>query len=144
MTWTYEGEPFTEIPEGVFGFIYIITYTDGTLYLGKKQTTSIVQLPALKNGTVRPGALHRVGKNKNGKRVQYDVMKKEMPWKKYIGSSKLTGDKTIASKEIIALCPTKRNLTYMEIKALFFYEAIEDPLFVNDCIMNRFWRDRII
>jgi hypothetical protein len=144
LTWTFEGKPFTEFPTDMFGFIYLITYSDGTKYLGKKQAFSFKELPVLKNGKVRPDSIYRVGKNKNGKRVQYDVIRKEMPWKRYVGSSKLTGGKTIASKEIIALCPTKRNLTYMEVKAMFYYEAIEDPLFLNENILGRFFRDRTI
>ena len=40
LTWTFEGKPFTEFPTDMFGFIYLITYSDGTKYLGKKQAFS--------------------------------------------------------------------------------------------------------
>lgn len=143
MTWTYYDAPFTELPEGVFGFVYLITYTDGTHYLGKKQCVSEKLLPALKSGEVRPEALYRIGKNIKGKRVQFDVVRKETSWKKYVGSSKLTADKTIEYKTIIELAYSKRQLTYLENKYLFGMEAIEDPTFVNECIMGRFFRGNI-
>ena len=142
MTWTYEDQPFTELPEGVFGFIYCITYTDDTHYIGKKQTISETRLPALKDGTIRPNS-YRIGKNVNGKRVQFDVVRKESAWKKYTGSSKLTAGKTIALKTILQLAYSKRQLTYLENKYLFSYEAIERDDFINENIMARFFRGNI-
>jgi len=143
MIWNYNDEPFTKLPEGVFGFIYIISYTDGTHYLGKKQAISEVALPALKNGAIRPEATHRIGRNIKGKRVQFDVILKETSWKKYCGSSKLTGDKTIEYKTILQLAYSKRELTYLENKYLFLYEAIERDDFINENIMGRFFRDNL-
>ena len=144
MNWTYEDAPFTELPPDVFGFVYLITYTDGTHYLGKKQCVSEVALPALKNGTVRPEASHRIGRNIKGKRVQFDIVRKETAWKKYCGSSKLTADKTIEFKTIIALAYSKRQLTYLETKYLFGYEALEDKSFINEHILGKFFRDNLI
>lgn len=143
MTWTYEDAPFTELPPDVFGFVYLITYTDGTHYIGKKQCISEITLPALKNGKVRPEATHRIGRNISGKRVQFDVIRRETVWKKYCGSSKLTADKTIEYKTIIQLAYSKRQLTYLEVKYLFGYEAIEDESFMNDNISGRFFRGNI-
>ena len=162
MTWTFEGKPFTEFPSDMFGFIYLITYSDGTKYIGKKAVYSEVTLPMLKTGIPRPDSTPllkrtpmtaeelaartkvQVKTNVKSTLTQYDVVRKEMPWKKYKGSSKLTAGKTITSKEIIALCPTKRNLTYMEVKAMFYYEAIEDPTFLNENILARFFRGNLI
>jgi hypothetical protein len=143
MTWTYEEAPFTVLPEGVFGFVYCISYTDGSHYIGKKQCVSEKALPALKDGTVRPDATHRIGRNIEGKRVQFDIVRKETSWRKYIGSSKLTADKTVEYKTVIELAYSKRQLTYLENKYLFAYEAIEDPSFVNENIMSRFFRGNI-
>lgn len=142
MTWQYEDKDFTELPEGVFGFVYIISYTSGEYYIGKKQCISEVQLPALKDGTIRPNS-YRIGRNVNGKRVQYDVVRKQSAWKKYTGSSKLTTGKSIASKTILQLAYSKRQLTYLENKYLFCYEAIERDDFINENIMARFFRGNI-
>lgn len=143
MTWTYEDKPFTELPEGTFGFVYCISYTDGTHYIGKKQCITEVQLPALKHGVIRPNASYRIGRNIKGKRVQFDVIKKESAWRNYTGSSKLTVGKTIASKHILAIAESKRQLTYLETKYLFCYEAIEDPTFINENILGKFFRDNL-
>ncbi len=37
VAWTFESEPFTEFPTDMFGFVYLISYTDGTFYVGKKE-----------------------------------------------------------------------------------------------------------
>lgn len=162
MTWTFEGKPFTEFPSDMYGFCYLISYTDGTFYIGKKAVYSEVTLPMLKTGIPRPGSkplLKRtpmtpeelaartkvqVKTNVKSTLTQYDVVRKEMPWKKYKGSSKLTTGKTIISKEIIALCPTKRNLTYMEVKAMFYYEVLEDDMFLNENILAKFFKGNLI
>ena len=144
MTWHYEDAPVHELPEGVFGFVYLITYTDGTHYIGKKQCVTEIQLPALKSGKVRPDAIRRIAKNIKGKRVQFDIIRKETAWKKYKGSSKLTTDKTIEYKTIIQYAYSKRQLTYLETKYLFGYEAIEDPTFINENILGKFFRDNLI
>lgn len=143
MTWTYEDAPFTKLPPDVFGFVYLITYTDNTHYLGKKQCVSETALPALKNGTVRPEATHRIGRNINGKRVQFDIVRKETSWRKYVGSSKLTADKTVEYKTIIQLAYSKRQLTYLETKYLFCYEAIEREDFLNENVLGKFFRGNI-
>jgi hypothetical protein len=40
MTWIYEKEPLTEIPEGAIGFVYLITnQANGMKYIGKKFLT---------------------------------------------------------------------------------------------------------
>ena len=37
MTWLYNKEPITEIPEGAIGFVYLITnQATGMKYIGKK------------------------------------------------------------------------------------------------------------
>ena len=37
MTWIYKKEPVTEIPEGMIGFVYLITNkSNGMKYIGKK------------------------------------------------------------------------------------------------------------
>lgn len=162
VEWTFQGEVLKDFPPEYFGFCYLITYSDGTKYIGKKQVYSAVTLPMLKTGIPRPDSTPllkrtpmtaeelaartkvQIKTNVKSTLTQYDVVRKEMPWKKYKGSSKLTTGKTITSKEIIALCPTKRNLTYMEVKAMFYYEVLEDDTFMNENILAKFFKGNLI
>ena len=143
MTWKHDGKPITTPPCGSYGFIYLITYTDGTRYVGKKDFYSYQTLPALKSGIQRPDS-ERIGKNRNGKRVYFDKVKKESKWQSYTGSSKLTKGKKILTKEIIDIAPTKRNLTYLEVKYLFHFNALEDSSYMNDNILGKFYKDNLI
>lgn len=149
MTWKYNDIPFVE-PKESYGFIYRIDYypdedhPDGSSYIGKKNFYSEVQLPALKSGVVRPESLYRVGRNIKGKRVQFDVIRKSTAWQKYKGSSEFTKNKKILSKTVLALCESKRELTYMECKALFCLDAIEDEKCLNSNILGKFFRGNLI
>jgi hypothetical protein len=143
MTWTYEDQPVESLPENTYGFIYQIEYDDGTSYIGKKACYSETHLPALKSGLVRPGSLYRIGRNIKGKRVQFDVMRKENNWKSYKGSSDLTKGKTIIRKTILAFASTKRYLTYLEVKALMCFEALEDEKYLNINCLGKFFKGNL-
>lgn len=144
IQWIYKDKIVSELPDNTYGFIYQIDYEDNTSYIGKKQCYSKVQLPALKNGTVRSEAICRIGKNINNKRVQFDVLYKETSWRTYKGSSEITKGKVIKNKIILAFCKSKRELTYMECKALFCLDAIEDGKYLNINILGKFYRDNLI
>lgn len=145
MSWIYEEKSITklrELPEGSFGFVYKITYSDNTYYFGKKNLRKKVTLPALKSGEQRPGS-ERKGKNVGGKRAHFDVVTKESDWVDYAGSSENTTGLEIASKEILLIAYSKRELTYQEAKCLFWEEAIEDELCHNANILKLFFRDNL-
>lgn len=143
MTWMFNDIPFVG-PTTSYGFIYQIDYDDGTSYIGKKTFYSEVQLPALKSGIVRPEALYRIGRNIKGKRVQFDVVRKESAWKKYNGSSELTKGKKIVAKTILALCSSKRELTYMETRILFHRDVLEDEHYLNQNILGKFFKGNLV
>ena len=49
MQWTYEGKEITEIPDGVEGFVYLITnLTNNKKYVGKKLAKFKTTKPPLK------------------------------------------------------------------------------------------------
>ena len=124
MNWLLNGVEITSIPDStMYGFTYRINYTDGTYYYGKKTFVRQVKL--------KPRNTDR----KNAKRLVW----KESDWKKYEGSSKNTKDKVVESKHILELAPTKRALTYMETRLLFFHDVLFDDNCVNDCIGGKFW-----
>lgn len=143
MDWIYEEKPYTELTKGVYGFIYELTLDDGTKYIGKKNCFVKVTLPALKSGEIRPGA-ERIGKNKNGKRVYFDIVTKESKWKDYESSSDEVGTRSVIKKEILELAPTKRSLTYLEEKWLFKREVLESDEYLNKQIGNRYYKGRLL
>ena len=147
MQWMYEGKQYTELTTGVHGFIYKITVieSDGTykFYIGKKDCFKKLTLPALKSGEIRKDA-ERIGKNKNGKRVYFDILKKESNWQDYESSSDEVGNRVVIKKEILELAPTKRSLTYLEEKYLFLNNVLEDENYLNKQIGNRYFKGRLL
>ena len=142
LNWSYKGKEIKKLDElsstSIFGFVYLLTFNDGTQYIGRKEVFKNLKLPALKSGQPRPGST-RIAKNKNGKRVFFDIVQKESNWKTYKSSSKLIGDRTIVSKEILQLASSKRNLTYLETKYLFTYSVLESTNFLNENILGKFY-----
>jgi hypothetical protein len=142
MTWDYEGkkvESIEDLPLEATGFVYVIGYTDGTHYFGQKNIYKSMTLNALKNGETREGA-KRVGKNKGGKRVYFDVVTKESNWLTYEGSSESTKDLEIEFKSILEVAFSKRSLTYLEAKVLFVEDALDDFDCHNLNILGKFFR----
>lgn len=127
MNWLYKSKPLDRLPVDVIGFVYIIYYTDGTKYLGKKLAKSERRKKPLK------------GMRVNAKRM---VMT-EHKWKEYEGSSKLTDGKIIQSKVILHLCTNKRSMTYLEVKELMVREALESDTYLNNNI-NGNWFDNCL
>ena len=138
--WTYQGNSFDlnilEDPHEFIGFIYCITnQLDGRKYIGKKtlySTRRVMRTITLKSGV------------KKRKKVTQIV---ESDWKDYWSSSaELQGDverlgKENFSREILILCKTKAELSYMETKTIFSYDCLLDPsrwynAFVS-CRINR-------
>ena len=140
MDWTFEDETVTE-PPGIdaYGFIYMLHYEGGFRYIGKRNFFKKMTLPALKNGTIREGA-ERVGKNRGGKRVYFDVIYRE-DFKDYEGSHE-TALKLI-KKEILMISLSKINLTYMEEYYLFTHKAIIDEMYINRSIGGRYYRGKV-
>jgi hypothetical protein len=106
--WYYKGEEFTEIPEDIIGFVYIITELEtGKKYVGQKRFWSTRKLPPLK-----------------GKKRRRSVTK-ESDWRDYFGSNEDLkvlvesngGDKYY--REILHLCRSLGIMNYMETKEQF-------------------------
>ena len=143
LGWTYQGKEYTTLDKNVYGFIYCLILDTGEKYIGKKQCHKKLTLPSLKSGEIRDGA-QRIGRNKNGKRVYYDVIYKENDWRTYESSSDLVKDKTVVSKEILELAPTMRSLTYLEAKWQFKLDVLEDDNYLNKNIGGRYFRNNLL
>lgn len=129
MTWIYNNTPFEEVPEGVIAFVYLITNTaNKKKYIGKKLFK-----------------FTRSSKKK-GKRVKKQV---DSDWKDYYGSNKelnehveLFGkDKFI--REILYLCKSKGEASYLEAKEQFAKDALISEEYYNTWIMVRVRKSHI-
>lgn len=125
-----------ENPNEFIGFIYCITnLIDGRKYIGKKtlySTRRVMRTITLKSG------------KKKRKKITQIV---ESDWKDYWSSStELQNDvkqlgKENFHREILVLCKTKAELSYMETKMIFQHDCLLDPsrwynAFVS-CRINR-------
>ena len=121
--WSYNGRSITELPAEVAGFVYIIYYTDGTRYVGKKTIRSEVRGKPL------------VGMRSNAKRLVEKVHK----WKDYEGSSEATKDLKIQSKVILHLSTNKMTTTWLEVKEMVERNVILDKSYHNKNILGKFY-----
>ena len=143
MNWIYikkEMETISDFPDNTYGFVYRITHkpTNKT-YIGRKilQNTTKVKL-----GKKELKELEGIV----GRRPVYKMAVKESNWKTYWGSNKYmkelykTEPKENFDRQIIICAPTKKLLTYYELKYQVLYEVLEKPdEFFNDNILGKFF-----
>ena len=167
MNWVYQGKEYIEKhSDNLYGFIYKVTFEDEDgkvfVYYGKKKMFSETTLSALKNGTQRPNSKRirklkpmtfneidnrtksQVSSNVRNKIVEYDVVSADNDWRSYVGSCKDTKGYIPIRKDIICFTASQREHTYMEVKVLFQRGALEDESCLNQNIMGRFYRERLV
>lgn len=149
VSWRFKDKLITEIadmPEGTFGFIYRVTHLPTKQkYIGKKVLffernvkLGKRELEALKEERKAAGIGGRVPQKKK--------VVKESDWKEYYGSQEEIKKLVRSSKpedwtrEILDFVPTKKLLTYYEIKHIFINNALEDNDFLNDNILGKFYK----
>ncbi len=143
MNWIYikkEMESISDFPDNTHGFVYRIVHKPtGKMYIGRKilQNTTKVKL-----GKKELKELSGVV----GRRPSYKMAVKESNWKTYWGSNKFlkelyeTEPKENFEREILICAPTKKLLTYYELKYQILYEVLEKPEeFFNDNILGKFF-----
>lgn len=122
--WIFEDKEFTsEMIDEYVGFVYLITdLSNQKKYIGKKLFVSTNRLPPLKGKTRKR------------------VVRKESDWKKYFGSSEevkalveSAGEENF-KREILHLCKTKGEMSYMEAKLQFQYDVLLRDDFYNEFI----------
>lgn len=124
-----EGECLYEPPEGLFGFVYLITVKKsnnvpkelwGKIYVGKKQFNYNVKKKIAKKV---------IKQTKTRKRVER--VKKDSGWLSYWGSSRellqdiATFGEDNFQRKILTYCNNKAELSYWEM----YYQIIYDVLF---------------
>jgi hypothetical protein len=126
MAWSYQGKTIEEIPEGYIGFVYIITnIKTGQKYIGKKLAQFKRSKPPLK-----------------GKRLKRRSVV-ESDWRDYWGSSdRLNADVQALgtenfTREIIYLCKSKAEMSYLEAKEQFERRVLESDEYYNGIINVR-------
>ncbi len=133
MQWTYKGKEVKEIPEGVEGFVYIITNTtNNKKYIGKKLAKFKTTKPPLKG--------------RKNKRRGY----KESDWRDYWGSSdKLNEDvQTLGTdkftREILYYCNSRGLMSYLEAREQFERRVLESDEYYNGIINVRVGGSKIL
>ena len=120
--WYMNNIEFTEAPDDIEGFVYVITdKRNDKKYVGKKKFWSVTRKPPLKGKTRKR------------------VVRKESDWMKYYGSSELVNQLLVEHgednfyREIIHLCKTKGEMSYLEAK-----EQFDRNVLLNDEYYNEF------
>jgi len=133
MSWQYKGTIVEEIPEGILGFVYLITNLQtNQKYIGKKLAQFKKTRPPLKGKT-----------RKRRTTVESD-------WRDYWGSSehlqadveRLGADQF--TREILYFCETKGEMSYLEAKEQFDRRVLETDEYYNGIINVRVGGSKIL
>lgn len=126
MQWTYQGNIIDTIPGEYIGFVYLITNTtNNRKYIGKKLAQATKTRPPLK------------GKTRKRRTTV------ESNWREYWGSSdNLNADVQALgpdkfTREILFLCTSKAELSYLEAKEQFLRGVLETDEYYNGIINCR-------
>ena len=132
MTWYYNGQEITELPEDAVGFVYLITnIATGKMYVGKKLakfSKTTYKVVKLKNGT------------KKRKKIRSKI---NSDWQQYYGSSpNLTEDINQQGtdnfkREILYYCKSKSECSYIEAREQFSRRVLESDDYYNGHIQVR-------
>jgi hypothetical protein len=129
LPWIYQGQPLLEMPEGLEGFVYVITLPDDRKYIGQKKLT------------------FRRTKTVKGKRVRAVV---ESDWRDYFGSSDEVKElvKSAGSagfkREILHLCQTKSAMNYIECLLIFSTGALLSDKYVNKWVSAKINKSTVV
>jgi hypothetical protein len=139
MSWTYQGQLISELPEDCIGFVYLITNINtGRKYIGKKLakfSKTTYKTVKLKNGTKK--------KKKIRSKINSD-------WMDYYGSNdQLNKDveqlgKDNFSREILYYCASKAECSYIEAREQFDRKVLESTDYYNGQISVRVHGSHII
>jgi Putative endonuclease segE, GIY-YIG domain len=139
--WLLNAKEFKEVPVDCVGFIYRITllvdtkdYPKGSIYIGKKIFNFKKKSKLSKKAQIQSGTRKRV-----------KIESKSSDWEKYYGSSlelkalvKEIGEHNF-HREILHLCNSKAEMSYMELVEQIKQEVFHVPSF-NKWISCRIYR----
>ncbi len=128
-------DEISDLPEGVFGFIYQTTHIPtGKKYIGKKSL-----MYNRKKKLTKKELLEYAGKK--GRTPTHIRVQKESDWKTYYGSHSFIkeSNKEDLKRKILQLAFNKKELTYLECKWQFVLEVLETNKYLNDNILGKFY-----
>jgi hypothetical protein len=126
--WTYHEKPIDshdDLDPRCTDFVYVITYDDGRMYIGKKAIRAIRRKPPLK------------GKKRN-RRIMTNL-----PFVNYQGSHDLAKELTPARKEIVFQCSQRKAATYLEIELIVEQRALFKDEFINENLSGTFFKSSL-
>ena len=105
--------------------VYVITYSDSRMYIGKKAVRAMRRKPPLK------------GKKRN-RRIMTNLA-----FVNYQGSHAEAKRMTPVKKEIIYQCRARKAATYLEMELLVEHEAIFLDKYINENIGGTFFKNSL-
>lgn len=122
--WLFNGEQVSsheDLLADCSDFVYVINYTNGQKYIGKKTVRSVRKKPPL------------AGKKRNRRILT------NLPFVNYEGSHETPEGLVIESKVILYQCSTKHAATYLETALLIHHDALFDETYLNSNIGGKFY-----
>ena len=120
------------------GFIYLLTFSNGMQYIGKKNFYRRHTAAKLVSGNERAG---HISWSKDRKKEHFYT---ESDWRNYLGSGKNYKKSDIVERCIIRTCQTRKQLCYYEAYELFTRKVLLDKTYYNDNILGKFYRRDLI
>jgi hypothetical protein len=132
MSWFYQDQLVTELPEDCVGFVYLITNTiTGRKYIGKKLAKfakTSYKVVKLKNGT------------KKKKKIRSKI---DSDWQTYYGSNTELSKDVVElgaenfRRDILYYCKSKSECSYIEAREQFNHKVLESKDYYNGQISVR-------
>lgn len=126
--WTYRGDPICshdDLHPDCTDIVYVITYGDKRMYIGKKAVRAKRKYPPLKG------------------KVRCRRLMKNLPFIKYQGSHELSAELVPISKTILFQCSQRKAATYLEMEFLVESRAIFRTEYINENISGTFFRNSL-
>ena len=143
MNWIYLKKEITSVdqfPNDIMGFVYRIIHTPSKKeYIGKKFLVFTQKRKLAKKDL-------KLYEGQPGRKPKYKIVSKESDWKTYWSSNKEIKKlleiepKSNFERQILHLCRSKKELTYLENKALFSLAVLEREEYLNDNIEGRYFK----